>query len=290
MSNFVVERLLREAVDSVDSPVGKKLNFSESPGLIYHENSKLHPLSLRMLGMSIDNFETPHFTQRAIQPYKVYPGATLFSMDAYRQTDNPTADLLTTIVNRRSVRCFEPGPATLKQLFYLLHYAYGITNATPMEQPKDGAWAMRVVPSAGGLFPLEVYVLLLDAGELPGGLYHYRPDVNGLELIKAGNFRELMRQKIQAEPYVDLTNAAGVVFVTSLFERIMTKYRERGYRFLLKEVGALSQQMNLMAEAINLGMCWIGSYLDDELHEFIGVDGLTECVQNVMVYGKKDQD
>ena len=70
-----------------------------------------------------------------------------------------------------------------------------------------------------------------------------------------------------------------------MFERTMLKYGERGYRFILLEVGFVSMNISLVCEALGLGSCMVGGYLDDELHRFLGIDGASEAVMNVMVIG-----
>lgn len=67
--------------------------------------------------------------------------------------------------------------------------------------------------------------------------------MNGVELIKEGDFSDFAKNFCGIDPYIDSVDTMlGVIFITSLIERLYTKYGERSYRFMLLEVGFLSQQ------------------------------------------------
>ena len=166
---------------------------------------------------------------------------------------------------------------------------YGVTKKSKIEGiDKEGHLGFRNVPSGGGLYPLEMYIVLFNA-HIPLGLYHYRPDINCLEEIKQGLFLKELSEVIQAEPYVNIQNASAVLMTTGLIERQNIKYGERAYRFLMQESGAVGQNISLIAETLNLGTCWVGGYLDDKLNEFIGIDGVFETVNNVIIIGEKQE-
>ena len=136
------------------------------------------------------------------------------------------------------------------------------------------------------MYPLELYIAILN-GHIRSGLYHYRVDANALELIKEGNFINYLRDNMQCDPYVDISTASAVIFSTGIFERVAIKYGERAYRFLMQESGIVGQTITLLIESIGLGSCWIGAYIDDMINELLGIDGVYETVNNIMVIGKK---
>jgi len=148
-------------------------------------------------------------------------------------------------------------------------------------------WRFRPVPSPGGLFATGVYVVLINSDAQPG-LYHYRPDLHALELLKAGDFSRFVGESCGVEPYVDSANKlGGLLIFTSLIERMAIKYGERTYKFMMIETGLVAQQFSLAIESLDLGSCMLGGYFDDEVHDFLEVDGVLESVQNVMVVGHK---
>ena len=92
---------------------------------------------------------------------------------------------------------------------------------------------------------------------------------------------------MQCEPYVNISGASAVIFSTGIFERLAIKYGDRAYRFLMQESGIVGQTITLLADSIGLGSCWIGAYIDDKINELLGVDGVYETVNNVIVVGKQ---
>lgn len=73
----------------------------------------------------------------------------------------------------------------------------------------------------------------------------------------------------------------------NFIERKPIKYGDRGYRFLMQESGFVAQTISLLAESINLSSCMLGGYNDDKVNEFIGIDGVFETINNIIVIGKK---
>lgn len=278
------EIYIKKNYDSVDlGPYGSK-NFKDSPALTYHAFSKLDIWSSRILGLSVESFNNEMYHQRASQAFKPYPAHEFISFDTLKDSP-PDAHLFRTIHNRRSRRMYKLHYLALKELYFLCHYAYGISAKTELHGLDEGHWYYRNVPSGGGLYPLEIYPVVFSAECVPG-VYHYRPDKNGLELLQKDHFYETINKIITAEPIVNLANACAVIFVSGLFERVMIKYGERGYRFILQETGFVAQNISLVCEAIGLGSCMIGGFLDDEVNNLLGLDGVTETVLNVIVIGK----
>lgn len=255
--------------------------FENSVAILYNENSKLDKLSARMLGMQVEAFRNQFFLERASQPFKIYPSAKIIKLGKI----NPSENIFQILKNRKSVRKYKKYPISLKELHYILHYSYGISRSLPIYGSERGKWYYRMVPSAGALYPLEIYIVTLNS-EIEKGLYHYRPRESYLELIKRDFSIEELNEIIFAEPTVQLSKASLVIIITAIFERMLFKYGDRGYRFILMEVGFVSQNISLICEALGLGSCMIGRYLDDEVNKFLGVDGLTESALNVIVIGK----
>lgn len=277
---------IRQEYNKIDFGAYGSKNFQESPALTFHEFSKLDKWSSRILGLSIESFSSEMYHTRASQAFKPYPAHTFISLEEYKDAV-PNANLFRTIRKRRSRRQYTGHKLTLKELFFLCYYAYGISAKAVIKGFEGGHWYYRNVPSGGGLFPLEIYPIIL-AGECDAGIYHYRPDKNGVELLQKGHYYENITDIITAEPIVNLARACVVIFISGLFERSMIKYGERGYRFILQETGFVAQNISLVCEALGLGACMIGGYLDNAVNDLLGLDGLFETVLNVIVIGKPE--
>ena len=253
-------------------------------GLLYHENSKLDPYTARQQGESIGYFSDPYIVERSTKPHKMYFGLERFPFEGFLGEEED--EFLQLVTGRRSVRAFDKNyRVSLTELEAMLYYSYGMTHKEPLNQ-KGGYMGWRSVPSAGGLYPLEIYVALFNS-HLKPGLYHYDDLKNGLVLLKEGEFLPSLRETIKAEPYIDIASASGVIFVTGMIERQGLKYGERSYRFMLQECGAVSYLLSLIMERIALGSCMAGAHIDQELNTFLGIDGCYETVLNPIIFGKK---
>ncbi|MEM7548468.1 MAG: SagB/ThcOx family dehydrogenase [Bacteroidota bacterium] len=277
---------VREEIDRMDTAPSGIHRIKDSVALLYHENSKFDELIARREGIKIGAFSNPYVNARAVQPYKAYPGKKTISLNPYRELPSPQADFFTTLRKRSSTRTFVKYSISLNELFRILTYAYGITrsgNVTNIE----GHQSYRTVPSPGALFPLEIYIVLFSS-DINEGLYHFRPDINALECLKEGSFKKSFTRISGAENFIDMEFPCGFVIVTSVYERVFIKYGERGYRWLLQEVGFVNQNLALIFEALGLGSCMLGGFLDDKVNEFIEIDHPGESVQSVTVFGKKE--
>ena len=161
------------------------------------------------------------------------------------------------LLARSSVREYLQEPLELSEISQLLYAAQGIT--------RPGGY--RTAPSAGALYPLELYVVAGDVNDLPDGIYHYQPD--GHELIKTadGDHREaLSNAALGQEPVRD---AAAVLVISAVPERTTVKYGERGIRYIHMEVGSVAQNVYLQAVPLNLGTVFIGAFYDEEVSQVL---------------------
>lgn len=178
---------------------------------------------------------------------------------------------------RRSVREYAKKPLSIEELSQLLFAAQGITG-------KMYGTYLRTAPSAGALYPYEIYIFVNNVNKLKNGLYHYSIKDHSVVLLKEGDFRDkLLKAALQQEMVRD----AGIVFVLSaIFDRTRSKYGERGYRYVYMEAGHISQNIYLQATSLGLGSVVIGAFLDDEINKLIGIDGKKEAVIAIHTVGK----
>jgi len=182
--------------------------------------------------------------------------------------------LLELLAARESCREYELRNMPLETLSTILKCAYGITRT--FQLPKVGGAYFRTVPSAGGLFPLEVYVLAREVNGVIDGIYHYSLRDHSLALLREGRwFAELDRVMIPA-PFI--RNANLIFFLSAVFKRTQKKYGPRGYRYILLEAGHVAQNLCLVATEQKLGSLCMGGYSDSKLNRFLGFDGVDEAV------------
>ena len=172
------------------------------------------------------------------------------------------------IAGRVSCRAFAPTPIALDTLAAILSVGYGIENRSAAG---DLVLFDRPVPSAGGLYPLEVSLLVRGVTDLPAGVYHYVPAADGLERLRSGALpHRFLTYLFMGQQWA--ADAALVVVLSAVPGRTLTKYRDRGYRYLLLEAGHVMQNINLACSALGLGSVNIGGFYDDELAGLIRVD------------------
>ena len=161
------------------------------------------------------------------------------------------------IFHRRSVRRYTGGALTLGDLSQLLWAAQGVTS-------KEG---FRTAPSAGALYPLEVYVVAGDVDGLSDGVYHYQVEEHALSKVRDGDQRRNL--SACALHQSQITDAAADIVFTAVFERTTGKYGDRGVRYVYIEAGHAAQNVYLQAEPLDLGVCAIGAFYEDEVSELL---------------------
>ena len=179
------------------------------------------------------------------------------------------------IEQRRSERDFLDRPLSLLELSQLLHYSYGITE----ERER-----LRAAPSAGALYPIEIYPVVNNVEDLTRGVYHYSVGDHSLEMVRQGDFRtDMVRYALDQEM---MATAAVVLVLSAVVGRSQWRYRERAYRYVLLEAGHISQNIYLVATALGLGTCAVGAFHDQGYDRIIGIDGEKEGVVYLMPVGR----
>lgn len=152
---------------------------------------------------------------------------------------------------RRSIREYTKGAVSLNDVGQLLWAAQGITNAR----------GFRTAPSAGGLYPLELYLVVGEVDHLSPGVYHYRPDGHQLQKVVADDKRRDLVRAALSQEWVK--EAAVVIVFTADYARSAGKYGARATRYVHIEVGHAAQNLFLQAEALNLATVPVGAFKDD---------------------------
>jgi SagB-type dehydrogenase family enzyme len=177
---------------------------------------------------------------------------------------------------RRSIRAYSGDNLTIEEVSQLLWAAQGITS------PGGG----RTAPSAGALYPLELYLVVGDVEGIDKGVYKYIPgEEHDLEKVKDGDMRaELAEAAGKQESVKDA--AIDIVF-TAVYERTMRKYKERGIRYVHMEAGHAAQNVYLQAVSLDLGTVVIGAFIDSEVKKIVNA-GEQEEPLYIMPVGRKD--
>ena len=166
----------------------------------------------------------------------------------------PSMDLNDALGRRRSIRNFAGRSLTADEIGALLWAAQGVTSEM----------GGRTAPSAGGLYPLELYVATAEA------LSRYRAEDHALEVRFDSDLRQ---QLYEAGLEQDAIRDAPAVFiVTAVPARTETKYGGRAERYVLLEAGHAAQNLLLEAVALELGAVPIGAFDDDDVARILDLD------------------
>jgi SagB-type dehydrogenase family enzyme len=241
---------------------------------LFHENSKTSryvlPLSDQAVQRQMD----------ALWPSLPFVGYPVVNLpDSATPLNLSLAEAITT---RVTARAMAPCSLSLEALATLLHYAYGVTrdnHDTTFPRP------FRTVPSAGALYPLEIFFHSSHIEGLSAGLFHYNPTENKLRLLQAGDHSQRISEALVQTHLAQ--DAAAIFFITALFGRSTFKYGDRGYRFALLEAGHVAQNLNLVANGLGLGCINLGGFLDRQVDDFLGLDGLTHSTVYLTAIGEK---
>ena len=168
------------------------------------------------------------------------------------KTDGPTS-VEKALRERRSVREFKRQPLSIAEISQVLWAAQGIT----------GSGGVRTAPSAGALYPLELYLVAGNVEGLTEGVYKYRPD--GHELIRAFEGDKRIELSRAALGQTSVRDAAAVLLLTAVYERSTARYGERGIRYVHIEIGHVGQNVCLQAVALKLGAVVIGAFDDSQV-------------------------
>ena len=157
------------------------------------------------------------------------------------------------LASRRSIRQYGERPLTWEEIGQLLWAAQGVTS------PRG----FRTAPSAGALYPLELYVVL------PEGVFHYEPADHALLRIAEGDRRKDVGDVALKQSAI--YDAPALFVIAAVYERTAVKYGDRAERYVKMEAGHAGQNLLLQATALGLGAVPIGAFYDDRLQSALGI-------------------
>ena len=228
----------------------------------YHEQTKYHPQTLAQKSRGLDWESQPAV-------FKEYKIGTVYDLKPY--LSDPIA----------------PGTEEEQwaRLSRFLACSYGLTaTVATMGQPMY----LRAAPSAGGLYPAEIYLLSRGTKSLPSGLYSYQPQTHSLVHF----WQDTVWSKLQEACFYPavLSKVSLALVTTAIFYRSVWRYEDRAYRRIFLDTGHLLGNIEL-ASAINEYRPYLMGgfqdqaiaallYLEPQQEAVMTVIGLQDCQQN----------
>jgi SagB-type dehydrogenase family enzyme len=149
------------------------------------------------------------------------------------------------IAQRRSWRDFDPEPLTMQQISQLLWAAQGITH--------DGQ--LRAAPSAGACYPLETYLVCRH------GVFRFLPPQHAALKTVEGDPRPQLARAALGQRFI--AEAPATIAFAAVYERTVSRYGERGFRYVHMDAGTAAENVHLQAQALDLGSVSVGAFHDD---------------------------
>jgi len=164
-----------------------------------------------------------------------------------------TTSLEEAIKSRRSVRSYSSKELTLNQISQLLWSCQGIT----------GGMGLRAAPSAGALYPLEIYLATNQ------GVYKYLPMKHELKEISRENKKPELTRAAWGQNFISTVPVN--IIICAVYERVTSRYGQRGVRYTDIEVGHAAQNIHLEAVSLGLDSVPVGAFDDKAVSDILGL-------------------
>lgn len=216
--------------------------------------SKKYPFLLAMVTFCIMTEIVLSLAKGITQAMPEHESDTIRLPEPVHDSDTSVEEALR---KRRSNRSYKYMPLTRAEISQLLWAAQCITSQS----------GLRTAPSAGALYPLEMYVVAGNVEGLPDGVYKYSPHNHELTGLAEGDKRNKLCEAALGQTSV--RNAAAVIVMSVVYERTTVKYGDRGLKYVHMESGHAAQNVFLQAVPLNLGAVVIGAFYDDKVKEVL---------------------
>ncbi len=218
-----------------------------TPAQTFHESTKLSYINLR--------------TKPSL--YKLYMDSPMIPLPAdFPRPEAPTLEAVATVKIER------PANIDLTAVAQLLFLSSGLIKKRAI--PGVGEVHYRAASSAGGLYPIEVYLVCQDVPGLEAGLYHFSPSNFALHRLGQGDYRGVVSKAAGSDEALSASSA--IVIFTSIFARSTWKYRARGYRYCLWDNGTMVANLLATAAAISVPAKLVTGFVDDWVNDLLGLE------------------
>ncbi|HEX37540.1 MAG TPA: SagB/ThcOx family dehydrogenase [Candidatus Cloacimonetes bacterium] len=171
------------------------------------------------------------------------------------------------LYERRSIRSYDNTTSlALQEISQLLWAAYGVTK--PYEKPVFLRGGLKTAPSAGALYPLEIYLVAWNVDELEAGIYKYFPENHSLILTIEGDKKNQLSSAAWNQTWME--GAASAIVYSAVYSRTTDKYGSRGQdRYVCMDLGHSAQNVYLQGVALGIGTCAVGAFNDKAIKKLL---------------------
>ena len=213
----------------------------------YHERTKYDPETIAAKSQGLDWSKQP-------VPFKDYKIGSDFDLKPY-------------LHEKSEAYANDPQGRWWHRLSRLLFCSYGLTAKMPS---LGSAVYLRAAPSAGGLYPAEVYLVSRGTQMLPAGLYNYQCRNHSLMHFWESDVWQNLQTACLWHPSLESTQIA--IIVTAIFYRSAWRYEDRAYRRICLDTGHLLGNIELASSIADYRPHLIGGFVDETVNELLYID------------------
>ena len=210
----------------------------------YHNRTKYDPETISSKSRGLDWENQP-------VPFKEYKLGSEIDLKPYLKAE--------------SQELVEEADKTWYRLSQLLLLSYGVTAR--LETTMGPPLYLRAAPSAGGLYPAEIYLIARDTSLLPAGLYNYQCRSHSLINFWQSEIWQGLQKACLGNPVLEKTELA--IVLTAVFYRSAWRYEDRAYRRIFLDSGHLLGNIELASSLTNYQAHLIGGFADNQLNNLL---------------------
>jgi SagB-type dehydrogenase family enzyme len=244
-------QLFSGAAHSRIAEAANRMSSLSSIAEYFHDRTKYSPDSIAQAGRAMQGAQP--------EPFKTYRLGTEIDLKPYLEESkvNPEA----TADERAWAR--------------LSHFLINVYGLTAQIQTITGqTFYLRAAPSAGGLYPTEIYLVSRGNQLLPAGLYNYQARTHALWRFWDDHTWQALQAACFWHPALETTQVA--VILTSVFYRSAWRYQDRAYRRICLDAGHVLGNLELAGALVDYRPHLIGGYLDAAINQMLYLDTETE--------------
>lgn len=172
------------------------------------------------------------------------------------------------LAGRRSRRGFKEDSLTMEQVSQILWSAQGITKKVITT---EGILGRRTAPSAGSVYPLDIYLVVGEntVENLKSGVYHYETSRHSLFLILEEDQRKEVSQACLDKNQIDIAPVS--LIITAEFSRLTDRFGEHRIHFVYMEAGHVAENVYLQVESLGLGTVSMGGIKAEEISKALNL-------------------
>ena len=209
----------------------------------YHQRTKYDPETISSKSHGLDWSQQP-------SSYKEYKIGTVYDLKPFLQSTKQDVD-----------------SQWWQRLSLFLLCSYGLTARI---QTMGDPMYLRAAPSAGGLYPAEIYLVSNGNSLLPAGLYNYQVKDHTLIHFWSSDVWQNVRGACFNHPALAVANFA--LITTAVFYRSAWRYQDRAYRRIFLDTGHLLGNIELAGSINGFKPYFIGGFVDRQIDELLYLD------------------